>query len=123
MGKDPEAEAEYEALKGLLEEEIVRKIALSKTEDQGGKAQRLVARKSTDPESRARPGDVCRNTSRKSTGPGAKYWPETRITVPYSFYGIPVDTYDPKNIKTRMAMGGIEITLDAEKMGELLNLK
>jgi len=26
-------------------------------------------------------------------------------------------------IKTRMAMGGIEITLDAEKMGELINLK
>jgi len=121
--KDPEAEAEYEALKGLLEEEITRKIACSKLEGDAGPARRLVARKSTDPECRARPGDVCRNTSRKSTGAGAKFWPETRIQVPYSFYGIPADPYDPKHIKTRMAMGGIEITLDAEKMGELLNLK
>ena len=107
--KDAEAEAEYEALKGLLEEEIIRNIESSKREEEAGQTPRLVARKSTDPESRTRPGDFCRNTSRKSTGPGAKYWPETRIDVPYSFYGIPVEPYDPKNIKTRMAMGNVSM--------------
>ena len=104
--KDAEAEAEYEALKGLLEEEIIRNIETSKREEtEAAQTPRLVARKSSVAERRARPGDVCRNTSRKSTGPGAKYWPETRIELPYSFYGIPVEPYDPKNIKTRMAMG------------------
>ena len=105
--KDPEAEAEYEALKGLLEEEIIRKIGLSKRgeEVETRPASRLTARKSTDPESRAGPRDVRRNTSRKSTGGAAKYWPETRIEVPYSFYGIPAEPYEPRNIKTRMAMG------------------
>ena len=85
---------------------------------------------------------MCRNVAAKSTGPHAKYWPETRLEIPYSFYGIPPDPIDPKLIKTRMAMGellnavhnssnvyvmlnagGIEITLDAEKMGELINLE
>jgi len=88
-----------------------------------GPASRLVARKSTDPEARTKPGDVCRNVATKSTGPHAKFWPETRLEIPYSFYGIPPEPFDPKLIKTRMAMGGIEITLDAEKMGELINLE
>ena len=112
--KDAEAEAEYEALKGLLEEEIIRNIASSKREEaEADPSPRLVARKSTGSERRARPGDVCRNTSRKSTGPRAKYWPETRIELPYSFYGIPVEPYDPKNIKTRMAMGKICFQFDS----------
>ena len=64
-----------------------------------------MACKSTDPDSQARAGDKCRNVSKKSTGPGAKYWPETRIEIPYSFYGLPSETFDPKLIKTRMAMG------------------
>ena len=65
----------------------------------------LVAKKSTGPTSRSGPGDRCRNVSRKSTGPGAKFWPETKINQPYSFYGIQPDRFDPKLIKTRMAMG------------------
>ena len=113
--KDAEAEAEYEALKGLLEEEIIRKIQSAKQEEaeaEAGQTPRLVARKSTGCDRRAGPGDVCRNTSRKSTGAGSKYWPETRIEVPYSFYGIPVEPYEPKNIKTRMAMGNISSLID-----------
>jgi len=129
--KDPEAEAEYEALKGLLEDDILRELAEKKQhmgeneEENAPKvpASRLVARKSTDPEARTKPGDVCRNVATKSTGPHARYWPETRLEIPYSFYGIPSEPLDPKLIKTRMAMGGIEITLDAEKMGELINLE
>jgi len=125
--KDPEAEAEYEALKGLLEEDILERLRAKEAEvleneAQIGKRARLVARKSTNAEARTKIGDKCRNVSRKSTGPGAKYWPETRIEIPYSFYKIPPETFDPKLIKTRMAMGGIEITLDAEKMGELIKL-
>merc|ERR1719356_937708 len=114
--KDPEAEAEYEALKGLLEEDILQRLKEAKGEDNPlGKNLRMVAKKSTSSEARTKIGDRCRNVSRKSTGPGAKYWPETRIEIPYSFYRIPVEPIDAKLIKTRMAMGGIEITLDAEK--------
>ena len=124
--KDPEAEAEYEALKGLLEDDILRQLekrgdedgeTVTTSHDQPGS--RLVARKSTDPECRVK----SRNVSRKSTGPHLRDWPETRIETPYSFYGEPSQPFDPKLIKTRMAMGGIEITLDAEKMGELINLE
>ena len=44
--KDAEAEAEYEALKGLLEEEIIRNIASSKREEaETDQSPRLVARK------------------------------------------------------------------------------
>ena len=111
-----QAEAAYEALKGLLEENILQRISLNKQqaadEDDGPDfssssrpASRLVARKSTGPDSRARPGDVCRNVAAKSTGPHAKFWPETRLEIPYSFYGIPPEPIDPKLIKTRMAMG------------------
>jgi len=125
--KDPEAEAEYEALKGLLEDDILNQLAVKnadeiKREAHSGKKSKLVARKSTSAEARTKIGDACRNVSRKSTGPGAKYWPETRIEMPYSFYKIPAVTFDAKQIKTRMAMGGVEITLDAEKMGELIKL-
>ena len=105
-----QAEAEYEALKGLLEEEILAKLAekkaeMIKNEAQTGKRAKLVARKSTHAEARTKIGDKCRNVSRKSTGASAKYWPETRIEVPYSFYKIPAESFDPKLIKTRMAMG------------------
>ena len=141
------AEAEYEALKGLLEENILQKISAMK-EESGDPDQkpsvtsRLVARKSTDPTARTSLGDRTMNVARKSTGPYSKCWPETRIEIPYSFYGIASEPLDTKMIKTRMAMGkaggraeyfkqyfiflclgGIEITLDAEKMGELINLK
>merc|ERR1712130_773443 len=124
--KDPEAEAEYEALKGLLEHQIL--MELKERPEMGATGTvatglQLVAKKSTGPTSRSGPGDRCRNVSRKSTGPGAKFWPETKINQPYSFYGIQPDRFDPKLIKTRMAMGGIEITLDAEKMMGLMNLK
>merc|ERR1711874_36950 len=83
---------------------------------------KMTARKSTDPGARTRPGDKTRNVAKKSTGPGAKCWPETRIEIPYSFYKIELDKIDPRQIKTRMAIGGMEITLDAEKMGQLIKL-
>ena len=112
-----QAEAAYEALKGLLEENILQRISLNKQQaadeddspdfssSSSRPASRLVARKSTGSDSRARPGDVCRNVAAKSTGPHAKFWPETRLEIPYSFYGIPPEPIDPKLIKTRMAMG------------------
>merc|ERR1712083_1005418 len=118
--KDPEAEAEYEALKGLMEHQILLDL---KERPESAPDVQLVAKKSTCPASRSVPGDRCRNVSRKSTGAGAKFWPETKIEQPYSFYGIQPERFDPKLIKTRMAMGGIEITLDAEKMMGLMNLK
>ena len=103
-----QAEAEYEALKGLLE----HRILLDLRERPGVRAPgtvttgpQRVAKKSTGQASRSGPGDRCRNVSRKSTGAGAKFWPETKIDQPYSFYGIQPDRFDPKLIKTRMAMG------------------
>ena len=103
--KDPEAEAEYEALKGLLEEDILKQIDERKPKETGQGSSRLVARKSTNPEARTQPGDITRNIATKSTGPHVRDWPETRIDTPYSFYGIPSEPFDPKLIKTRMAMG------------------
>ena len=98
-------------MKGLLEDNILEKLSQNRTNNEDNLTEpapiksRLVARKSTDPESRSKSGDVCRNVARKSTGPNVKDWPETRIEVPYSFYGIPSEPFDPKLIKTRMAMG------------------
>ena len=71
----------------------------------GATGSKLVAKKSTGQASKSGPGDRCRNVSRKSTGAGAKFWPETKINQPYSFYRIQPDRFDPKLIKTRMAMG------------------
>lgn len=71
----------------------------------------LVAKKSTGQASKSGPGDRCRNVSRKSTGPGAKFWPETKLNQPYSFYGVQPDQFDPKLIKTRMAMGKFELNI------------
>ena len=97
-----------------MEDDILRELAEKKQEmgenndqEQAPKvpASRLVARKSTDPEAKTKPGDVTRNVATKSTGPHARYWPETRLEIPYSFYGIPSEPFDPKLIKTRMAMG------------------
>lgn len=126
--KDPEAEAEYEALKGLLEWTIQKELKDRKEQSdialiQSSKLSKIVARKSTGPGARFRPGDKCRNVARKSTGPSAKCWPETRIQIPYSFYRIKMEKIDPRTIKTRMTMGGMEITFDAEKMGQLINLE
>ena len=102
-----QAEAEYEALKGLLEHHIL--IQLREGSEEGvQEARKVVARKSTGGDSRRGSMDKCRNVSRKSTGPGAKYWPETRVDVPYSFYGQKPDQFDPKLIKTRMAMGKLD---------------
>ena len=97
-------------MKGLLEDDILKQLKDTKaseteSEAQTGKKARLVARKSTNAAAQTKVGDKCRNVSRKSTGPGAKYWPETRIEIPYSFYKIPAETFDAKQIKTRMAMG------------------
>ena len=99
-----QAEAEYEALKGLLEYRILEDISKCGSKPEVG-GSRMVARKSTCPEAKTRPGDRIRNVSRKSTGPGAKYWPETRIDTPYSFYRAQPEPFDPKLVKTRMAMG------------------
>ena len=103
-----------------MEDDILRELAEKKQgmgenndREQAPKvpASRLVARKSTDPEAKTKPGDVTRNVATKSTGPHARYWPETRLEIPYSFYGIPAEPFDPKLIKTRMAMGKLPCSL------------
>lgn len=94
----------------MLEENILQKISAMKeesgcTDQKPLVTSRLVARKSTDPTARTSLGDRTMNVSRKSTGPHSRCWPETRLEIPYSFYGIASEPLDPKMIKTRMAMG------------------
>jgi len=125
--KDPEAEAEFEALKGVLEWGIQQQVEAKKSKmksmlSRSAVVSRSVARKSTGAECRASASDRCRNVARKSTGGQARCWPETRLTEPYSFYMVPLPVLDRKSIKTKMAMGGMEIKLDVEKMCQLVNL-
>jgi len=89
--------------------------------NQSTKLPRMVARKSVG-NNRAQPGDKCSNVARKSTGGQSKFWRETRLETPYSFYGLEQPQIDPKHVKTKMAMGGMEIKLDVEKFSNLVNL-
>ena len=116
--KDPEAEAEFEALRALLEHELLAgeraKVDEPAAEPQKGVDEgqrRNTARKSTG----ARKSS---NFARKSTG-GARADDDGE----YSFYGLPFEEVNISEISTRMSCGGMEITLNAAKMSELVNLK
>ena len=106
--KDPEAEAAFEALRGLVE------ACLQKEYEQKQIAKQMkkpTARKSTGPNSKVKK----KSTARKSTTSYSR--------GEFSYYGIPQDPVDFKDISTRMSIGGMEITLNASKMAGLVNLK
>ena len=58
-----------------------------------------------------RPG--LKSFARKSTGTAMKS---------FSYYRMPVDPLDLSSISTRMSISGMEITLNATKMAEIINL-
>ena len=134
--KDPEAEARFEALKGLSEanlqiqfdnedrtntlkkENSVSNITIQHKDDKeplNSNQSKQVATKSTAG------GNQCNNmrtqkyTARKSTSRALPV--ET-----FSYYGNQVEPIDFSAIITQMSMGGMPIILNAGKMAELVNL-
>ncbi|TRY71102.1 hypothetical protein TCAL_15037 [Tigriopus californicus] len=112
--KDPEADAEFEALRGLFEAEL---IALEEADisshskpptDNSTHKRQNVAKKSTSRQGK-------RSVARKSTG-GA------RNLAPFSIYGLNIQPLNLNEISTRMSISGMEITLSAKKMSELIPL-
>ena len=109
--RDPEADAALEALKGLLEADLIERY------DEGVKRNEKtlnLARKSTGGGGKKIRG----NFARKSTGGGRCEKPRTE----FSFYGVEPDPIDLEAISARISMGGIEIPLSAAKMAELVKL-
>lgn len=103
--KDPEAEAELDALKGLLEVSLLEQ---AKPTTGVKRKKQSVAKKSTS--RRTRP------TARKSTSA------VNRVIEPFSFYRKTVEPINYEAISTVMSFGGIEMNLKANKMSELINL-
>ena len=108
MVKDPEAEAAFEALRGLVEASLQTEYEKQQTLK---KLKKPTARKSS-----TKGGKVKRFTARKSTGNQSQ-------KGEFSYYGLGQDPIDFKDISTRMNIGGMEITLNAEKLAEMVNLK
>jgi len=125
--KDPEGEAEYEGLKGLLEWNVQKELADRALRGRLGnstltlalKDPKTVSGKSNMPESRWKKGGKCANVAKKSTGPRAKCWPETRIEIPYSFYNIKPDDIDLKSVKTRISLGKSAMPLNGKEVGQV----
>lgn len=112
MVKDPEAEAAFEALRGLVEASLQSDYEKQQALKKEAKMKRPTARKSTSSSSKREK----RCTARKSTTSlGNK--------GEFSYYGIPQDPINFKEISTRMSIGGMEITLNANKLAEMVNLK
>ena len=109
--KDPEAEAAFEALRGLMEANIQKEYEEQQIAKQNKKP---TARKSTGPHAKGGPKKA---TARKSTAASRMKRAE------FSYYGLPVDPVNFNEISTRMSIGGMEITLNASKMAGLVNLK
>ena len=129
--KDPEGEAEYEGLKGLLEWNVQNELAdralrenLGNSKSMLADVSKTVSEKSNMLEKSSwKQNGKCANVARKSTGPRAKIWPETKIEIPYSFYNIKPDDIDLKSVKTRISLGKMEIPVNAKQMGMMINLE
>ena len=61
-----------------------------------------------------------RNVARKSTSMGSVV--VAMEEEEYSFYGAAVDPVDMSQISTRIKMGGMEITLNAKQVVEMMKL-
>jgi hypothetical protein len=133
--KDPEAEAEYEALKGLFDASLLEREREQKA-DREKKMAEIQMNKRAKLAAKTRAGPS-KNTARKSTGArlaAAAGGPKTKMNVArkstggaaaiaeYSFYGVHPDPLNMNQISTRIKMGGMEITLNATKVAEMVNL-
>ena len=111
--KDPEAEAAFEALRGLVEASLQQEFEAQQAQKKESKKRKNTAKKSTT--SLAKAGK--RATARKSTTSD----PNERGQ--FSYYGLPEDPLNFNDISTRMSIGGMEITLNASKLAGMVNLK
>ena len=116
--KDPEAEAAFEALRGLVEASLQQEYEAQQAQkkeleeaEMKAKQKKYTAKKSTTSLAKAK-----RATARKST---------TNLSEKgqFSYYGIPEDPLNFNDISTRMSIGGMEITLNASKFAGMVNLK
>ena len=116
--KDPEAEAAFEALRGLVEASLQQEYEAQQAQkkelenEMKAKQKKYTAKKSTTSLAKA----MKRATARKST---------TNLSEKgqFSYYGIPEDPLNFNDISTRMSIGGMEITLNASKLAGMFNLK
>ena len=111
--KDPEAEAAFEGLRGLVEASLQRDYEKQQALKKEAKLKKPTARKSTAASRLNKRKNA--GTARKSTTPSSK--------GEYSFYKVPQDPIDFNDISTRMSIGGMEITLNASKLAGMVNLK
>ena len=114
--KDPEAEAAFEGLRGLLEASLHRDYEKQQALKKEAKLhqKKPTARKSTAA-SRLKHWQKNKGTARKSTTPSSR--------GEFSWYGVPQEPIDFNDISTRMSIGGMEITLNASKLAGMVNLK
>ena len=112
--KDPEAEAAFEGLRGLVEASLQQDYEKQQALKKEAKLKnRPTARKSTAASNLK--GQKNAGTARKSTTPSSR--------CEYSFYKVPQEVIDFNDISTRMSIGGMEITLNASKLAGMVNLK
>lgn len=145
--KDPEAEAAFEALRGLVEANL--QLAFSKQQSEkrqavngqlDGSSAAKKPRLNDDNENVEIQNDVSvvrkAPTARKSTAgchippPGRRNVARKSTTtfaisssLPFSFYRLPVEPIDFLSVSTRMSISGMEISLNASKMSEIIDLK
>jgi len=114
--KDPEAEAAFEGLRGLLEASLHRDYEKQQALKKEAKLhqKKPTARKSTAA-SRLKLWQKNKGTARKSTTPSSR--------GEFSWYGVSQEPVDFNEISTRMSIGGMEITLNASKLAGMVNLK
>ena len=112
--KDPEAEAAFEGLRGLVEASLQREYEQEQALKKEAKLKKPTARKSSAA-SRLKRWRRNLGTARKSTTPSSR--------GEYSFYRVAQDPINFNDISTRMSIGGMEITLNASKLAGMMNLK
>ena len=111
--KDPEAEAAFEGLRGLVEASLQRDYEKQQALKKEAKLKKPTARKSTAASRLNKRKNA--GTARKSTTPSSK--------GEYSFYKVPQDPIDFNDISTRMSVGGMKITLNVSKLARKGNFK
>ena len=113
--KDPEAEAAFEGLRGLVEASLHRDYEKQQALKKEAKLnpKKATARKSSTASRLKNMKNA--GTARKSTTPSSK--------CEFSFYNVPQEPVDFNDISTRMSIGGMEITLNASKLAGMVNLK
>ena len=139
--KDPEAAANFQALKALVEANLVIKfntedneaprtddsikvatdVDLTNPQHPPTKSQsRLVARKSTAGSNRVNTVNFSRSSSTEEFPEAMP--PQKEEIEEFSYYGDSPEPVDLSAINTQMSMGGMPIVLNVAKMSEIVNI-